>query len=195
MEFAAEEAAGIDGTSTAMASVEDSVAEKGFGTLYRYDQRQPRRVLATGFEGTSSDNHLFAAFGDKTVFSARTKKGADIFRKSAEREGLGTFFLYKINSEGLSAIDISSEFSFFEEDFLKKASEIKFNQKYQKYSSMTKYKRLGHDAFCEVIANTLREPMKSAFIPVRETHILGPVFPDRIKAVTPHFLDYLDLAW
>ncbi|MCS3413246.1 hypothetical protein [Serratia marcescens] len=51
-------------------------------TLFRYDYRSPTEIMNTGFQGTTSENHLFANYNKNTVFSAASIEGADIFRNA-----------------------------------------------------------------------------------------------------------------
>lgn len=168
-----------------------------FNMLYRYDQRSPREIMSTGFQGTRTHftRHIYAAFQQETVFSSRTLAGVNAFHHIIQDELYSQgvreftldpnryFLLYKINPQGRNFVDFSSE-------YLVKGK--RFIQEIARNSDMHIY---GHLNFSDLTYKSLRYKIPDSFVWVREVQIQGPITPDKITPVFPRRLDYLDLAW
>jgi RHS repeat-associated protein len=164
-------------------------------SLYRYDQRSPRKIMRTGFEGTMTDPflHTFATFGERTVFTSQSLQGVALFRQKIEDslamkrsyfrlDSKKHFFLYKINPVGLPALDFSRQYSIQQDTFIEQIARVKENRLW------------GHDDNWRMSYQSIYKQIINNFVACREVHIQGPVAPDRIRVAMARRFDYLDLA-
>lgn len=165
-------------------------------SAYRYDTRGPAEIMNRGFEGTTSDDHLFARYGRNNVFTSTHKEGADLFRDSVEAasQKKQTLYLYKISLLTLPHFDFYREHTIKGDRSIAEIAALKFEQNRSTYSATKKYKSLGQAGFENYLFEKMHGPIAEAFVVVHELHVQGPVPPRNITPLLPKTLDYLDLA-
>jgi len=173
-----------------------SQSATNLNVVYRYDQRSPREIMHTGFQGTRThfSIHPYAPYKQQTVFTGQTLEGASFYRRIQERHILQgrqlsftldpdkAFFLYKIDPAGRDYIDFSAEYAIKGE---------RFTEQVTRQSHLLS---LGHTQFWKMTYRDMDARMNKLFLPTREVHLQGPIAPDKITPVSPANLNYLDLA-
>lgn len=163
----------------------DGIYRVGAGTIYRNDTRPPEIVKKEGFSGTLGTDHLFATFEDKTVFASRTKEGAAIFRESAQKAGIAKkFYLYAVDTSNIKTLSVKENYEADPDGIAKYIIDRQFQNRFDEFSKMMRYQRLGESGFKDYLANKYNktDPME-VFVKTDEIHIEGPIQAERITLV------------
>ncbi|HID8404835.1 TPA: hypothetical protein ACXIJH_005202, partial [Serratia marcescens] len=153
------------------------------GKVFRYDTRPPSEILKNGFEGTRDTNHLLDTFSENTVFSSRTRDGAEAFKKSAEDAGVSTkWYLYEVDANESRAFSVKDAIEKRPTEITKAITKNQIEKNFNEYSKTKKYTNDGPEKFFDYIYSKVHDSI-DVFLKVDEMHIEGPIPANKIKYI------------
>lgn len=146
--------------------------------VFRWDARPPEVIMEKGFEGAGK-LYFNSIFGRKTVFSAADIIGSDGFFKELSSgifkcQESRTFYLYKINSNGLPAVPV------YEKD-----TNFGFSKQLATRSPWHRYSEIEKEYGMPPIRELTRASNYISTIASinHEVQLCGPIHPSRINYI------------